>query len=69
MVACTFIGHKDFTSMYYGKLCEAIENLILSERVNVFYVGTNGAFDRAVYRALCDLTKKYKIKIYVIAAY
>ena len=69
MAACTFIGHKDFTFKYYSKLCEAIENLILSERVNEFYVGTNGAFDRSAYRALCDLEKKYKIRINVITAY
>lgn len=69
MFACTFIGHRDFSSNYYDKLCFTIEKLILDNNVKVFYVGTKGAFDKAVYRALSDLKNKYSIKIIVVKAY
>lgn len=69
MFACTFIGHKDFPQKYYEKLYIEAENLVLFKDVHIFYVGTNGAFDNAVYRVLCDLKEKYKIEIKVILAY
>ena len=69
MFACTFIGHKDFPENLYQNLYNEIENLIVFDCVNVFYVGTNGAFDRAVYRVLSELKKKYEIKINVALAH
>ena len=69
MLSCTFIGHKDFPQKLYEKLYFEIENLILRKGVYIFYVGTNGAFDKAVYRALCNLKNKYPIQINVVLAY
>ncbi len=69
MLACTFIGHRDFPQSVYEKLYIEIEKLILFKNVNVFYVGTNGMFDDSVYRVLCDLKKKHTIEIRVTLAY
>ena len=69
MFACTFIGHKDFSQKHFEKLYIEVENLILFKDVRVFYVGTNGAFDNAVYRVLCNLRENYNIEIKVMVAY
>ncbi len=39
------------------------------ENVDVFYVGTNGSFDRIAYHVLCQLENKCPIKINVVLAY
>ena len=69
MYACAFIGHSDCPESVKEKLLLEIENLIVNEKVNIFYVGTQGAFDRLVYQALCELEKKYEIEIKVVLAY
>ncbi len=69
MYACAFLGHRDCSKSIKGKLLLEIENLIVKENVNIFYVGTQGAFDRLVYEVLCVLEKKYIIKINVVLAY
>ena len=66
MFACTFIGHKDFSQKHYEKLYIEVENLILFKDVQVFYVGTNGAFDNAAYRVLCNLREKFPLTIVTI---
>ena len=69
MYACAFLGHRDCPESIKEKLFLEIENLIVNENVNAFYVGTQGAFDRLVYEVLCELEKKYEIKINVVLAY
>ena len=69
MFSCTFIGHRDSDKNIKEKLISEIENLIVNEKVNVFYVGTQGGFDRLVYECLCELEEKYKIKTNVVLAY
>ena len=70
MVSCTFFGHRDCPSSIKEKLHEEIERLISHHRVNTFYVGTQGSFDRMAYAALVDLRKQYQhIKIYRVLAY
>jgi uncharacterized phage-like protein YoqJ len=66
---CCFLGHRDCPKSIKGKLLLGIENLIVNENVNVFYVGTQGAFDRLVYKVLCELEEKYEIKTKVVLAY
>lgn len=69
MYACAFLGHRDCSKDIKEKLLFEIENLIVNEKVNVFYVGTQGGFDRMVYECLCELEEKYEIKIVVVLAY
>ncbi len=69
MYVCAFIGHSDCPEDVKEKLLLEIENLIVNEKVNTFYVGTQGAFDRLVYEVLCELEKEYKIIINVALAY
>lgn len=69
MSACTFFGHRDCPSNIHDKLSAEIEQLITREGVDTFYVGTQGAFDRLVYAALCDVRKRYNIKVFRVLAY
>lgn len=69
MSTCAFIGHSDCPEGVKEKLLLEIENLIVNEKVDKFYVGTHGAFDRLVYEVLCELEKKYKIIIKIALAY
>ena len=69
MPACTFFGHRDTPQDIEPDLRAAIVALIENEKVNEFYVGNQGAFDSLVKRVLCDLSKKYNIKYFVVIAY
>lgn len=69
MAVCTFIGHKDCPDKIKSKLRKTIEELIVNENVDTFYVGTHGGFDYFVYETLCDLEAKYNIGINVVLAY
>ena len=69
MYSCTFIGHRDCSKGIKEKLIFEIENLILYQNANTFYVGTRGGFDRLVYECLCELEEKYIIKVVVVLAY
>lgn len=69
MYACTFLGHRDCSKDIKEKLIFEIENLIVNEKVNAFYMGTQGGFDRLVYECLCELEEKYEIKTLVVLAY
>ena len=70
MASCTFFGHRDCPSSIKEKLHEEIERLISHHRVNTFYVGTQGNFDRMTYAALVELRKRYQhIKVYRVLAY
>lgn len=69
MSSCTFIGHRDCPQEIKDKLYATIEELIVCHNVNMFYVGTQGSFDRYVYSTLCLLEKKYDISVVVVLAY
>ena len=69
MSACMFIGHHDCSSNIMPTLKKAILNLIINEKVQIFYIGTNGNFDYFAYKILCELEKSYNIKFYVVLAY
>ncbi len=69
MDACTFIGHKDTPWEVKGKVSSQIETLITKFGVDTFYVGSHGNFDRIVYDSLCQLEKKYEIKVCVVLSY
>lgn len=69
MRSCTFIGHKNCENEIKQQLFLTIEKLIIDKNVTVFYVGTQGNFDRLVYASLCELEETYSIKIFVVLAY
>lgn len=69
MRACTFFGHSDCSEVIRPRLMDNIEKLIVREGVSLFYVGTHGGFDRIAYSVLCELEKKYDIKVQVVLAY
>ena len=70
MKACTFFGHRDCPRGIKGVLSTEIERLICNQRVDTFYVGTQGSFDRMAYAALVELKERYRnIKVYRVLAY
>lgn len=70
MAACTFFGHRDSPSSVKESLYAAVEGLICNQQVDMFYVGTQGSFDRMAYAALVELRKRYQhIKVYRVLAY
>lgn len=69
MQICSFIGHKNCPIEIRNCLLHTLEELILDKKVNRFYVGTQGDFDKMVYEVLCDLEKKHKIEVFVVLAY
>ena len=66
---CTFFGHRDATEEIKPILKDTIVDLIENRKVNQFYVGNNGAFDRIVFGILKELSAKYPISFFVVLAY
>lgn len=70
MPVCTFFGHRDCPSSIKLKLRDAIVDLIEKQRVDTFYVGDSGAYDRMVRAILRELVPVYpKIQYQVVLAY
>lgn len=70
MPSCTFFGHKDTPEKIEPILMSALEQLIKTHGVTMFYVGNNGAFDRIVRRALQEAKRIHKrIDYAVVLAY
>ncbi len=70
MKACTFFGHRDTPPSVEQRLVTTIQDLIVKEKVNIFYIGHQGAFDMMVYRILQKLKKRYThIHYTVVLAY
>ena len=67
--SCCFLGHSMVYEEIKPQLKAIIEHLITKEGVTNFYVGTQGGFDKLVYRVLCKLEEKYPIQIIVVLAY
>ena len=69
-MVCVFFGHRDAPTMISSAICRTIEMLIVQKRIDTFYVGHQGTFDRMVYRELCRAKKKYPhINCVVVLAY
>ena len=67
---CCFFEHREVTHDIPQKLTETIENLIIAEKVDNFYVGNLGQFDIMVNTVLSELKTKYPhIKYTVALAY
>ena len=67
---CTFFGHGDSPLYLIGKLEKVLEELIVNENADRFYVGNHGNFDFYAYNVLKKLQKDYShICINVVLAY
>ncbi len=66
---CCFLGHSRVYEDIKPQLTNTIEQLITEEGVTEFLVGTQGAFDKLVYRVLCELEAKHAIRVIVVLAY
>lgn len=70
MSACTFFGHRNAPEYLKNEIYKMIEFLIKERRVDRFYVGNNGNFDRMVLCLLEGAKGKYPfISYYVVLAY
>lgn len=67
---CTFFGHRDSPESIRGDLRELLIFLIERERVDTFYVGNHGQFDRMVKSHLEELAIIYPhIAYFIVLAY
>ena len=70
MKTCTFLGHRDTKEEIEEKLSREIERLIVEEKVNLFYVGNQGNFDKMVIRLLEEYKLEFShIEDFVVTAY
>ncbi len=67
--SCCFLGHSRIYDEIKVPLQNTIEKLITEEEVTHFYVGTQGGFDKLVYRVLCEIEEKHTVHIVVVLAY
>lgn len=67
---CTFFGHRECPDSIQPTLREVLENLIIHNGVDMFYVGSQGQFDAYVRCVLKNLKKVYShINYAVVLAY
>lgn len=70
MASCTFFGHRLAPVDIEPQLQEVLADLVTNEKVDTFYVGTNGNFDFLVRRNLKRLKLLYPhIKYFAVLAY
>ena len=70
MKICTFFGHRDAPESIRSQIFFCLEDLIVEEKMDTFYLGNNGNFDRMVKAALLHLQKLYPhISCYIVLAY
>ncbi len=69
-MVCTFIGHRDAPWMLKEKLESVITELIVDRKVDTFYIGNHGAFDKIALYVIKRLKTKYPhINYYTVVAY
>lgn len=67
---CSFCGHSSVPESVKAPLIEAIEALITENKVDCFYVGNHGGFDRMVLSALHEAKERHPSMQYaVVLAY
>ena len=59
MSVCTFFGHRDCPETIRPAIVSAVEALIVEQKVDTFYVGSQGRFDACVRGVLRQLREKY----------
>ena len=67
---CTFCGHAQTPDHVKSLLEKAIEELIINGKVDPFYVGSQGQFDRMALSVLRELKEAYpQIQYTIVLAY
>lgn len=67
---CTFCGHAQTPDHVKSLLEKAIEELIINGKVDTFYVGSQGQFDRMALNVLRRLKEAYpQIQYTIVLAY
>jgi len=67
---CTFFGHRNVPYSLKSELINCIEKLICEKDAKLFYVGTQGTFDRLVWESLSVLKSNHPhIICYKVLAY
>ena len=70
MKSCTFFGHRYVSDKIEDVLKLLLIQLIEENNVDIFYVGSQGDFDRMVIATLKSLIKQYPhIRYYIVLAY
>ncbi len=70
MKSCTFFGHRDCPSHVFPLLRAAVEQAILQDGVDTFYVGREGRFDEMAAKILLEMAGKYPhVRFFVVLAY
>ena len=70
MGICTFFGHRDCPETVLPALRDAVENAILRDGIDTFYVGREGAFDLLAAKVLLEMAQKYPhVRFFVVLAY
>lgn len=70
MLSCTFFGHRDCPDTVRRELKRVLEELIVEQGVQMFYVGDKGQFDAIVHGVLRELAQQYPAIDYaVVIAY
>lgn len=70
MKTCTFFGHRECPDSIAISLHEVLLHLIVSEGVELFYVGNQGKFDALVHRQLKNLALQFpNLRYAVVLAY
>lgn len=69
-MVCTFIGHRDAPWVLKEKLEKVIMDLILWKKVDMFYIGNHGNFDKMALQIIRKLKSLYpNIDYYTVVAY
>ena len=66
MASCVFFGNSDFSGNISDYLADTVKDLILTQKVDTFYVGHHGNFDRSVIRFLKRLKREYPTVHYFV---
>lgn len=67
---CCFAGHREIYEEFKDKLKNEIENLIINEGVDEFWVGNYGVFDKESAQAVRKFKETYKnIKLNLVLPY
>ena len=70
MKSCTFFGHRDCPAHVFPHLRAAVEQAILQDGVDTFYVGREGRFDEMAAKILLEMVGKYPhVRFFVVLAY
>ena len=71
--SCCFFGHRKInkTEELENKLFDIIENLIINEKIDIFYFDSKSEFDTLCYETVSKFKEKYSYirRIYLRAEY